>query len=57
VLENELKKIFADPDLQRRLIPLGLDPEWKSGADLLRRIESDTARWRDFIKAANIKEE
>jgi tripartite-type tricarboxylate transporter receptor subunit TctC len=27
VLENELKKIFADPDLQRRLIPLGLDPE------------------------------
>jgi tripartite-type tricarboxylate transporter receptor subunit TctC len=57
VLESELKKISADPELQRRLIPLGLDPEWKSGADLSRRIESDTARWRDFIKAANIRQE
>jgi tripartite-type tricarboxylate transporter receptor subunit TctC len=57
VLESELKKISADPELQSRLMPLGLDPEWKSGADLSRRIESDTARWRDFIKAANIRQE
>jgi tripartite-type tricarboxylate transporter receptor subunit TctC len=57
VLETALKKIFADPDLQRRLIPLGLDPEWKSGADLSQRIASDTARWREIIKAANIKQE
>jgi len=57
VLERELKMIFADPELQRRLIPLGLDPEWKSGADLTALIESDTTRWRDFIKAANIREE
>jgi tripartite-type tricarboxylate transporter receptor subunit TctC len=57
LLESELKKFFADPELQRRLIPLGLDPEWKSGADLSRQIESDTARWRNFIRAANIKED
>lgn len=55
VLESELKKIFSDPEVQRRLMPLGLDPEWKSGADLSKRIESDTARWRDLIKAANIR--
>jgi tripartite-type tricarboxylate transporter receptor subunit TctC len=55
VLENELKKIFADRELQRRLISLGLDPDWESGADLSRRIEGDTAKWRDFIQAANIK--
>jgi tripartite-type tricarboxylate transporter receptor subunit TctC len=55
VLENEVKKIFADRELQGRLISLGLDPDWKSGADLSRRIEGDTAKWRDFIQAANIK--
>ena len=52
-----VKTIFADAELQRRLTPLGLDPEWRSGADLSRKIENDTAGWRDFIKAANIKEE
>jgi tripartite-type tricarboxylate transporter receptor subunit TctC len=57
VLESSLKKIFADSELQRRLIPLGLDPEWKSGADLSRRIASDSARWGELIKATNIKQE
>jgi tripartite-type tricarboxylate transporter receptor subunit TctC len=57
VLESALKKIFADVELQRRLIPLGLDPAWKSGADLSQRIASDTVRWGELIKAANIRQE
>jgi tripartite-type tricarboxylate transporter receptor subunit TctC len=56
-LEDELKAIFAGPELQHRLTPLGLDPEWKSGPDLSAQIENDTARWRAFITAANIREE
>jgi tripartite-type tricarboxylate transporter receptor subunit TctC len=57
VLENALKKILTDPELQRRLIPLGLDPGWKSGADLTQQIEGDSARWRELIKAANLRQD
>jgi hypothetical protein len=38
------------------MIPPGLDPKWKSGPDLSRQGDRDTARWRDFIAAANIRE-
>jgi tripartite-type tricarboxylate transporter receptor subunit TctC len=55
MLENEFKKIFADPELQRRVSALGLDPEWMSSVDFSQRIASDAAKWRDFIEAANIK--
>jgi tripartite-type tricarboxylate transporter receptor subunit TctC len=55
MLENELKKIFGDPELQRRVSPLGLEPEWMSSADFSQRIASDTAKWRDLIEEANIK--
>jgi tripartite-type tricarboxylate transporter receptor subunit TctC len=56
-LESSLKKIFADSELQRRLIPLGLDPDWRSGADLSQRIASDSTRWRELIRTTNIKQE
>jgi tripartite-type tricarboxylate transporter receptor subunit TctC len=55
LLHNELSKNYADPELQQKLLPLGLDPEWMSGADVSQRIETDSAKWRDFIKAAGIK--
>jgi len=53
VLHDELKKAYADPDLQQKLATLALDPAWLSGAELSRRIEADTAKWTDLIKAAN----
>ena len=56
-LQDEFKKIFAEPDLQPKLSGLGLDPEWISGADLSKKIASDTAKWREFVTAANIKAE
>jgi tripartite-type tricarboxylate transporter receptor subunit TctC len=49
--------IFADPELQPTLLALGLNREWVSGSDLVQKIASDIAKWRDFIAAANIKGE
>jgi tripartite-type tricarboxylate transporter receptor subunit TctC len=56
-LHDEFKKIFADPELQSTLLPLGLTREWVSGSELTQKIASDTAKWRDFIAAANIHAE
>ena len=53
-LHDEFKKIFADPELQPTLLALGLNREWVSGSDLVQKITSDIAKWRDFIVAANI---
>jgi tripartite-type tricarboxylate transporter receptor subunit TctC len=53
-LHDEFKKIFADPELQPTLLALGLNLEWVSGSDLVQKIASDIAKWRDFIVAANI---
>jgi tripartite-type tricarboxylate transporter receptor subunit TctC len=52
-LHDELKKAYADPELQQKLAILALDPAWLSGAELSRRIETDTVKWTDLIKAAN----
>ena len=52
LLHDELKKAYADPDLQRKLAILALDPAWLSGAELSRRIETDTTKWMDLINAA-----
>ena len=54
ILHDEFKKIFADPELQPTLLALGLNREWVSGSDLVQKITSDIAKWRDFIAAANI---
>jgi tripartite-type tricarboxylate transporter receptor subunit TctC len=40
--------------LQPTLLALGLNREWVSGSDLVQKITSDIAKWRDFIAAANI---
>ena len=57
ILRDEFKKIFADPELQPTLLALGLTREWVSGSDLVQKIASDTAKWRDFTAAANIHAE
>jgi tripartite-type tricarboxylate transporter receptor subunit TctC len=54
ILHDEFKKIFADPELQPTLLALGLNREWVSGSDLVQKITSDIAKWRDFLAAANI---
>ena len=57
ILRDEFKKIFAEPELQPTLLALGLTREWVSGSDLVQKIASDTAKWRDFTAAANIHAE
>jgi tripartite-type tricarboxylate transporter receptor subunit TctC len=57
LLHDEFKKVYADPELQQRLAILSIDPAWLSGSELSRRIETDTVKWTNFIKAANIKAE
>jgi tripartite-type tricarboxylate transporter receptor subunit TctC len=53
LIQDELKKAYADPKLQQKLATLALEPAWLSGAELSRRIETDTAKWMGLIKAAN----
>lgn len=56
-LQDEFKAIAADAELQNRLLSIGLEPTWISGADLAKRIASDTAKWHAFMAAANIHAE
>ena len=57
ILHDEFKKIFAEPELQPTLLAFGLTREWVSGSDLVQKIASDIAKWRDFTAAANIHAE
>jgi len=53
-LQGEFKKISDTPEMQQKLLALGLDPSWISGPDLAKRIAKDLVKWRDFVAAANI---
>jgi tripartite-type tricarboxylate transporter receptor subunit TctC len=53
-LRAEFKKIYADAELQQKLISLGLEPNWIEGPDLAKRIAEELEFYRKFIKAANI---
>ena len=55
MLQDEFKRISADPDMERRMLDLGLEPAWISGADLSQRIAADIVKWRNFISAMDIK--
>jgi tripartite-type tricarboxylate transporter receptor subunit TctC len=53
-LAAEFKKIYADPELQNKLISIGLEPTWISGAELSQRIAADLKKWRDLMSLAGI---
>jgi tripartite-type tricarboxylate transporter receptor subunit TctC len=57
LVRDELKKAYADPDLQQKLATLALEPAWLSSAELSQRIEADTAKWMDLFKSADTKAE
>ena len=57
MLQDKFKKISADPELQRKLLSLGLESAWISGNELSQTIASDIVKWRDFMTAANIHAE
>jgi tripartite-type tricarboxylate transporter receptor subunit TctC len=53
-LEAEFKKIYADTELQHKLLSLGLEPTWTPGTELSQRIASDLVKWHDLMAVANI---
>jgi len=53
-LEAEFKTISAGPELERKLLTLGLTPTWISRGELTKRIAADTAKWHRLMAAANI---
>jgi tripartite-type tricarboxylate transporter receptor subunit TctC len=53
-LQAEFEKIYADAELKKKLISLGLEPNWIPGPALARRIAEELEFYRKFIKAANI---
>src|SRR5262249_4675074 len=57
LVRDELKKAYADQELQEKVAILAFEPAWLSGAELSQRIEADTARWMDLFKSAGAKVE
>jgi tripartite-type tricarboxylate transporter receptor subunit TctC len=57
LVRDELKKVYADRDLEQKLATLALEPAWLSGTELSQRIEADTAKWMDLFKSAGAKAE
>jgi tripartite-type tricarboxylate transporter receptor subunit TctC len=56
-LRAEFKKIYDDPQLQEKLVSLGLQPNWIPGPDLARRIAEELEFYRKFVVAAKIHAE
>lgn len=53
-IEAKLKIVSANPDLQRKLLTMGLTPTWIPGTALVKRIAADTTKWREFMTAAKL---
>ena len=55
-LEREIREIVAQPDVQERLLSVGIEPEGLSSAAFAAYIKSEIAKWKKVITAANIKQ-
>jgi tripartite-type tricarboxylate transporter receptor subunit TctC len=55
ILRVELKKVFAEQEMQKKLTSFGFESEWVTTPELAKKIESDTAKWRRVIEAAHIR--
>jgi tripartite-type tricarboxylate transporter receptor subunit TctC len=57
LLNREITKIIATPDMQARLTELGYDPVASSPEEFGRRIKTEIVTWAGVIHAAHIKSE
>jgi tripartite-type tricarboxylate transporter receptor subunit TctC len=57
LLNREIAKIIATPDMQTRLTELGYDPVASSPEEFGRRIKAEIATWAGVIRTAHIKSE
>ena len=55
LLADAIAKALRDPDVQARLIALGMIPKPGTPADLVAQIERDIVKWEPLIEAAGIK--
>jgi tripartite-type tricarboxylate transporter receptor subunit TctC len=56
-LNKEINAIVADADTRARLVALGVRPLSMTSAQFAKLIADDTEKWREVIRAANIKVE
>ena len=47
-------KVVARPDVQKRLIAIGSDPEVSTPEELAKHIQAEIAKWRKVIQAGKI---
>jgi tripartite-type tricarboxylate transporter receptor subunit TctC len=57
LLQREIAKIIAVPDMQARLAELGYDPVASTPDEFGTRIKTEIATWAQVIRAAHIKPE
>jgi tripartite-type tricarboxylate transporter receptor subunit TctC len=57
LLQGEIAKIMAVPDMQARLAELGYDPVASTPEEFGARIKTEIATWAQVIRAAHIKPE
>ena len=57
LINREIAKIIATPDMQARLTELGYEPVGSSPEEFGRRIKAEIATWAGVIRAAHIKPE
>jgi tripartite-type tricarboxylate transporter receptor subunit TctC len=55
LLNREIVKIIALPDIKQRFSTLGLDPVGGTPEDFARQLRAEGEKWAKVIRAANIK--
>ena len=55
VLQRNLAKALAMPDMQKRLADLGIDPIGSTPEELARFLKEEQAKWSKVVKAVGIK--
>jgi tripartite-type tricarboxylate transporter receptor subunit TctC len=55
LLNREINKIIALPELKEKFAALGLDPVGGTPEDFARDMRAEGEKWAGVIKAANIK--
>jgi len=54
LLNREIRKAFAEPDIQSKLIELGYSPVTTTTEEFDARTKSEIDKWAKLIKDANI---
>jgi tripartite-type tricarboxylate transporter receptor subunit TctC len=53
-LNEAIRAVYSDKDLQQKLAGMGIEPAFLSPRELSQLIAADTIKWTHFIKAAHI---